>query len=92
MRRVPDVLHWGDSVRMVLNPRGTISRVLAELQANGGPELGISGLAGQVEVSSEWLHRLDQGQLGAADLANLERLCRILGRSPNDLLGYESDI
>ena len=76
---------------MVLNPDGTISRALAELRAEGGPDLDICALATQVRVPVEWIYRLDKGQIGPINLAELERLCRILGRSPNDLLGYEPD-
>lgn len=92
MNSLPNLLHCDDLVGVALNPRGTISRALAELQAQGGPELDILGLADQVQVSADCLQRLNQGQLGAVDLVDLERLCCILGRSPNDLLGYESDI
>jgi DNA-binding Xre family transcriptional regulator len=77
---------------MVLNPQGTISKALIELRTGGGPDLEISGLAEQAGVPLEWLIQLDQGQLGPIGLQGLERLCRILGRSPNDLLGYEADL
>jgi DNA-binding Xre family transcriptional regulator len=77
---------------MVLNPHGTISMALAELRVEGGPDLGIPALAEQADVSIERLYRLDAGQLGPIALDELERLCRILGRSPNDLLGYEADV
>ena len=77
---------------MVLNPDGVISKALAELRAEGGPNLDICALATQVQVPVEWLFQLDKGQLGPVSLEELERLCRILGRSPNDLLGYEPDL
>jgi DNA-binding Xre family transcriptional regulator len=80
-----------DLVTVVLNLRGTISKALAELQAEGGPDLDIPTLAEEVEVSVEWLCQLDQARLGPINLEDLERLCRILGRSPNDILGYEAD-
>ncbi len=76
---------------MILNSRGTINRALAQLLAEGGPDLDIPSLAEQAGVSAEWLHQLDQGQLDSANLGDLERVCRILGRSPNDVLGYEAD-
>lgn len=76
---------------MVLKPRGTITKALTELKADGGPDLDISALAEQTGVPTEWLYELDQGRLSPLGLKNLERLCRILGRSPNDLLGYEPD-
>ena len=77
---------------MVLNPNGAISKALTELQAEGGPGLDICALATQARVPVDWLRQLDEGQLGPVSLAELERLCRILGRSPNDLLGYEPDL
>jgi len=77
---------------MVLKPVRTISEALAAIRAEGGPDLDVPTLAEQVEVSVARLHQLDAGQLEAIDLLELERLCRILGRSPNDLLGYESDV
>jgi len=77
---------------MVLKPRSTISKALTELRAEGGPELDIPTLAEQAGVPAEWLYQLDQGQLSPIGLQNLEYLCRILGRSPNDLLGYEADV
>jgi len=76
---------------MVLHLQGTISKALAELRAEGGPDLDISALANQAEVPVGWLDQLDRGQLDVIDLGGLERLCRILGRTPNDLLGYEPD-
>lgn len=76
---------------MVLHPKGAISKALAELRAAGGPDLDIPALANEVEVPVERLCWLDQGQLDVVDLDELERLCRILGRTPNDLLGYEPD-
>ncbi len=76
---------------MILNTRGTISKALAELQAEGGPNLDLHRLAEQAGVSVGSLSRLDQGCVDAVDLEELERLCHILGRSPNDLLGYEAD-
>jgi DNA-binding Xre family transcriptional regulator len=76
---------------MVFNPRGTIRKALAQLRAEGGPDLDFVTLAKEVELPVEWLYRLDQGQPGRVNLSDLERLCRILGRSPNDLLGYEAD-
>ncbi len=76
---------------MILNTRGTINRALAQLLAEGGPDLDIPALAEQAGVSVEWLHQLNQGQLGSANLGDLERVCYILGRSPNDVLGYEAD-
>ena len=88
----PNVLYGDDLSGVALNPRGTISRALAELRVQGGPDLEISDLAYQVEVSADRLQRLNRGQLGAVDLPDLDRLCRILGRSPNDLLGYEPDV
>lgn len=77
---------------MVCNPHGTISKALAELRAEGGPDLDIPALAEQAGVPVEWLYQSDQGQPGPINLEELERLCRVLGRSPNDLLGYEADI
>jgi DNA-binding Xre family transcriptional regulator len=76
---------------MVLNAHGTISKALDELRAEGGPDLDILALAEEVEVSVEWLYQLNQAEPGPIDLNGLERLCRILGRSPNDILGYETD-
>lgn len=76
---------------MVLNTRGAISRALAQLRAEGGPDLDLPALAEEAGVSAEWLYQLEQGQLDRANLDDLERLCRILGRSPNDILGYEAD-
>jgi DNA-binding Xre family transcriptional regulator len=75
----------------VFNPRSSISKALAELRAGGGPDLDIPALAEQAKVSVEWLFQLDEGTLGPINLEELERLCCILGRSPNDLLGYETD-
>jgi DNA-binding Xre family transcriptional regulator len=76
---------------MVLMPCRTISEALAAISAEGGPHLDIPALAEQAEVSVVRLHQLDQGHLDAIDLSDLDRLCQILGRSPNDLLGYEAD-
>lgn len=76
----------------ILNPRGVISKALSELRAEGGPDLDIVTLAEQAGVPVEWLYHLEQGQLSPINLENLERICRILGRSPNDILGYEADI
>ena len=76
---------------MVLNPRGTIGKALAELRVTGGPDLDIPTLAREAKIAVEWLYQLDQGRLGPISLEELERLCRILGRSPNDILGYEPD-
>ncbi len=76
---------------MILNTRGTINRALAQLLAEGGPDLDLPALAEQAGVPVEWLHQLDQGQIDSANLGDLERVCRILGRSPNDVLGYEAD-
>jgi DNA-binding Xre family transcriptional regulator len=76
----------------ILNPHGTISRALAEIRADGGPDLDLCGLSEEAKVPRERLVQLDTGRLSALDLAELERLCRILGRSPNDLLGYEPDM
>jgi DNA-binding Xre family transcriptional regulator len=78
-------------VSRIFDPRGTIDRVLSQIQAEGGPDLDLSALAQEAGVSIEWLYDLDQGQLGLVHLGELERICRILGRSPNDLLGYEAD-
>jgi DNA-binding Xre family transcriptional regulator len=75
----------------VFNSDGRISTALARIQTQGGPELDILALAREAEVPVEWLYQLDQGQLAPIKLDKLERLCRILGRSPNDLLGYEAD-
>lgn len=77
---------------MILNPRGTISKALVELQAADGPDLDVPALAEEVGVPVEFLYQLDRGQLSPIDLEHLERLCRILGRSPNDILGYEADV
>jgi DNA-binding Xre family transcriptional regulator len=76
---------------MILNTRGAISKALAQLLAEGGPDLDLPALAEQAGVPVEWLHQLDQGRLDEANLVDLERVCRILGRSPNDVLGYEAD-
>jgi DNA-binding Xre family transcriptional regulator len=76
---------------MVLKPSRTISGALAAISAGGGPQLDIPALAEQAEVSVARLSQLDQGYLDAIDLPELDRLCQILGRSPNDLLGYEAD-
>jgi DNA-binding Xre family transcriptional regulator len=76
---------------MILDPRGMIDKALAQLLAEGGPDLDIPALAEQAGVPVEWLYQLDQGQLDRANLGNLDRVCRILGRSPNDVLGYEAD-
>ncbi len=76
---------------MIFNTRGTISKALAQLRAEGGPGLDIPALAKEAGVPVEWLYQLEQGQPGRADMNDLERLCRILGRSPNDILGYEAD-
>lgn len=92
MNSTADLLRYSNVVPNVLDPRGTITGALTELKAKDGPELDILALAEQVEVPVEWLHQLDRGQLGVVNLAELERLCRILGRSPNDLLGYEADL
>jgi DNA-binding Xre family transcriptional regulator len=75
----------------IFNSGGKISTALAQIQTQGGPDLDISVLAQEAEVPVEWLYQLDQGQLAPIKLDKLERLCRILGRSPNDLLGYETD-
>jgi DNA-binding Xre family transcriptional regulator len=61
------------------------------ISVEGGPDLDIPTLADQAQVSEECLQELDAGSLGAIDLKDLESLCSILGRSPNDLLGYEAD-
>jgi DNA-binding Xre family transcriptional regulator len=82
----------GNPAKTVLQLQGTISRALADLEAAGGPGLDIPALAEQVDVPAGRLYQLDQGQLGFLQLAELERLCRILGRSPNDILGYEADL
>jgi DNA-binding Xre family transcriptional regulator len=76
---------------MVLKPRRTISKALSQLLEEGGPDLDLTALAEQAGVPLRWLEQLDQGQLSPMALQHLERLCRILGRSPNDLLGYEAD-
>jgi DNA-binding Xre family transcriptional regulator len=76
----------------VFEANGTVSRALAELQVEGGPALDLPALAWQAGVPEEWLDQLDHGQLSSIGLQHLERLCRILGRSPNDLLGYEVDL
>ncbi len=76
---------------MVLNPKETISKALAELRAEGGPDLTIPRLAQEAQVSAEWLYQLERGDMDTMRLADLERLCRILGRTPNDMLGYEPD-
>jgi DNA-binding Xre family transcriptional regulator len=81
-----------DAASFVLNPRGTISKALGELKAAGGPELDIPALADQAEVPKDWLYRFERGQTDALNLMALEQLCCILGRSPNDLLGYEADL
>jgi DNA-binding Xre family transcriptional regulator len=81
-----------DAASFGLNPRGTISKALGELKAEGGPDLDIPALADQVEVPTDWLYRFERGQIDALDLTALEQLCCILGRSPNDLLGYEADL
>jgi DNA-binding Xre family transcriptional regulator len=85
------LVRYSDLVTVVLNPRRTISKALAELRAEGGPDLDIPALAEQTGVPAEWLYQLDQARPGPVDLEDLERLCCILGRSPNDLLGYEAD-
>ncbi len=82
----------GVSAKAVLQLQGTISRALADLEAEGGPRLDIPALAEEVEVPTGRLYQLDRGQLDFLHLAELERLCRILGRSPNDILGYEADL
>jgi DNA-binding Xre family transcriptional regulator len=76
---------------MVFKPNRAVSKALADLRTEGGPELDLPTLADQAGVRVEWLDQLDQGQLSPIGLQHLERLCRILGRSPNDLLGYEAD-
>jgi DNA-binding Xre family transcriptional regulator len=75
----------------VFDSRGTISRALAEIEAEGGPGLDIPSLAEEAGVSTEWLHQLNAGQLDCINLEDLERICRVLGRSPNDITGYEAD-
>jgi DNA-binding Xre family transcriptional regulator len=92
MSLAPNSTHHSSPAAIVLDPRGVISKALAELTVEGGPDLDIQALAEQAAVSVEWLYELDGGQLGPVDLAELERLCRILGRSPNGLLGYEADV
>jgi DNA-binding Xre family transcriptional regulator len=77
---------------VVLKPRRTISDALAAVRSEGGPDLDIAALAEQAKVRVECLYRLDEGRLCTIDLQELDRLCRILGRSPNDLLGYEADV
>jgi DNA-binding Xre family transcriptional regulator len=76
----------------VLDPQGSIKRALVEIGARGGPELDIEDLAEEAQVPADILVRLDQGRPVQVGVEELERLCRILGRSPNDLLGYESDL
>jgi DNA-binding Xre family transcriptional regulator len=78
--------------QVVLDPQGAISRALEEILALGGPELNLMALAEETKVPVQRLQRFDTGCLGAVDIDQLERLCRILGRSPNDLLGYEADL
>ena len=74
-----------------LEPSGTVSRALTQISAQGGPDLDIPALSEEAELSAEWLYRLDWGDLDVVELGHLARLCRILGRSPNDILGYEAD-
>ena len=81
-----------DTASFGLNPRGTISKALGELNAEGGPDLDIPALADQVEVPADWLYQFEHGQIDVLDLMALDQLCCILGRSPNDLLGYEADL
>ena len=76
---------------MILRPSRTISEALKAISVDGGPNLDILALAEQAEISVVRLHQLDQGRLDAIGLPELDRLCQILGRSPNDLLGYEAD-
>lgn len=77
---------------VVLEPQGSISRALKQTRVAGGPDLDIPDLAEQADVTVEWLYKLDAGRLSQVDLAALEKVCRILGRSPNDILGYEPDL
>ncbi len=79
------------SANPVFSPRGAISKALTEIRADGGPDLDMATLAAEAGVSLEWIRQLDEGQLSPIGLEHLERLCRVLGRSPNDLLGYEAD-
>ncbi len=75
----------------VFSPRGAISKALDAIRAGGGPDLDMPTLAAEAGVLLEWIQQLDEGNLSPIGLEHLERLCRILGRSPNDLLGYEAD-
>jgi DNA-binding Xre family transcriptional regulator len=77
---------------MVLNSCGTISKALAEIRAEGGPDLDIPALAEEAGVPVEWLYQLNRGRPSSINLEDLDRVCRILGRSPNDILGYEADV
>ena len=77
---------------MILYSHRTISRALTELRSEGGPELDLQALAEQAQIPVERICQLDMGQPGLINIAELERLCCILGRSPNDLLGYEPDL
>ncbi len=74
-----------------LETRGAVSRALDQIDRQGGPDLDIPALAEEAELSAEWLYRLDWGALEVVELGHLARLCCILGRSPNDILGYEVD-
>jgi DNA-binding Xre family transcriptional regulator len=78
--------------QVLLDPRGAISHALEEILALGGPEMDLMALAEETRVPVQRLQWFDAGCLGAVDIDQLERLCRILGRSPNDLLGYEADL
>jgi DNA-binding Xre family transcriptional regulator len=75
----------------VFHTHGRISRALAEIEADGGPDLDLDRLAAEAQVSVDLLCQMEGGRLGPVHLAELERLCQVLGRSPNDLLGYEPD-
>jgi DNA-binding Xre family transcriptional regulator len=79
------------SSKSVFSPRGAISTALDAIRADGGPDLDMPTLAAETRVSLQWIRQLDEGQLSPIGLQQLERLCRVLGRSPNDLLGYEAD-
>jgi len=75
----------------LLEPSGAVSRALTQISVQGGPDLDIPALAEEAELSAEWVYRLDWGDLEVVELSHLARLCCILGRSPNDILGYEAD-
>jgi transcriptional regulator with XRE-family HTH domain len=65
-----------------------IQELALQMRAKRGSR-GVRAAAGDIEISSATYSRIENGHM--PDLATFAKICRWLGRDPNDFLGVETD-